>query len=271
MSIAMLARFGSRAMLSACAAMLVALPVKADDSDVFELLTGHVRSQPAIESAVEGMPLVGASAMEIEPGVYEESSENFSSDAFTLLSQAEEVRTPRGRQTASSEMSLSRPLSQISVNSAMPASLVEELQKVPPNFQINDLAEARFGDWSSPRYSAMMLSAGFSPSGFCWAAPAVYHRPLYFEQPNVERYGHYVSVCEGGNCLQSAVCAAHFFGTIPVLPYKVGADPCCEKQYVLGCYRPGSCNPHQLIKPEVSCRGLVLQGMTVTGLVFLIP
>ena len=261
MNQSLIARFGCRAVLTAWAVASLAPRVLAtEDPDVFELLTGRsvATSLPASEV--------------VETGVYVEPLLNEAADAFVLLSQAEEV--PPKEVTpppASSVMALNRPIGQVSVTAAMPAVLESEMQRIPKEFQIGNPAEAQFGDWSDPRYSAMAMSSGYSPSAFCWAAPAVFHRPLYFEQPNVERYGHYVSVCKGGNCLQSAVCAAHFFGTVPLLPYKVGADPCCERQYVLGCYRPGSCNPHQLVKPEVSCRGLVLQGVTVTGLVFLIP
>lgn len=248
------------AILSLSITLLLAASLRAGDRDVFELLTGRSPSQSAAEKTLVG------------PGVYVEPSPSDAQDVFTLLSQAEEIQAPvESRPTAPAEMMLNRPISQIAVTASLPVSLTQEMQRIPKEFQIGNPAEAEFGDWSDPRYSVTGLTSGFAPSGFCWAAPAVYHRPLYFEQPNVERYGHYVSVCKGGNCLQSAVCAAHFFGTIPLLPYKVGADPCGEKQYVLGCYRPGSCNPHQLVKPELSCRGLALQGVTVTGLIFLIP
>jgi hypothetical protein len=106
---------------------------------------------------------------------------------------------------------------------------------------------------------------------FSWAAPALYTNPIYFEQPNVERYGHYVAVCKRDNLTQSAISAAHFFVSVPALPYMVGAKGPCECNYVLGSYRPGSCNPHQLVKPPLSLRGLVYEGVAATGLVFLLP
>ncbi len=100
-----------------------------------------------------------------------------------------------------------------------------------------------------------------------WAAPRFHHRPLYFEQPNLERYGHYVH----GQAAQSALSAAHFFATIPCLPYKLGVQHRLSPDYTLGRYRPGNCNPHQLGIPPLSARGLAQQGLVVTGLVFLIP
>jgi hypothetical protein len=106
---------------------------------------------------------------------------------------------------------------------------------------------------------------------FSWSAPGFSHQPLYFEQVNVERYGHHVPCRVCGDCAQSAVCAAHFFATVPWLPYELGADPCRERQYTLGHYRPGSCNPHQVHWVRPRCKGVACEAMTVTGLVFLVP
>ena len=164
---------------------------------------------------------------------------------------------------------LARPIGQLSLNAAAEPLLVEQMEKIPEAFAIKDAAAERFGAWGSgatePPFSR------FAPTAFHFASPAVYSRPLYFEQPNVERYGHYVGVCRRDNLTQSAISAAHFFATVPVLPYKIGANCPDECNYVLGAYRPGSCNPHQLVWPELSLRGLALEGAAVTGLIFLIP
>jgi hypothetical protein len=78
------------------------------------------------------------------------------------------------------------------------------------------------------------------PDAYTWISPVFYHKPLYFEQPNLERYG------VGTNCrLQPAASAIHFFGTIPLLPYKILTQHPCEKYYTLGNNRPGDCVPVQ--------------------------
>jgi hypothetical protein len=74
---------------------------------------------------------------------------------------------------------------------------------------------------------------------YFWMASGFCSGPLYFEEPNLERYGYQFA------CLQPAVSAAHFFATIPVLPYKMVVHPPCECIYSLGYYRPGSCAPLQ--------------------------
>lgn len=274
----LLARFAMRSLVLVCAVCAIEVPVRGEDTDVFELLTGRKLASSKVEPAEHVEPRACNAAPQQSDGVdlavgfgsSLEPAQDLEPTDYTLVAQAEELQPGTVQPTPLSEMSLSRPIVDLNASPTTP-EFIESMNNLPEKFHIKNYAESAFGSWAIPRYSAMSLESGFPPSGFFWAAPAVFHRPLYFEQPNVERYGHYVACCKGGNWAQSAISAAHFFGTIPVLPYKIGADPCCERHYVLGTYRPGSCNPHQLVKPKYSCCGLVLQGITVTGLIFLIP
>jgi hypothetical protein len=100
---------------------------------------------------------------------------------------------------------------------------------------------------------------------YWWEAPAVCHRPLYFEQVNLERYGYSCGLA------QPLASAAHFFGTIPALPYLLAAEPCRECVYTLGHYRPGSCAPLQRHYPPLSAKGAVVEAGVLTGLIFAIP
>lgn len=101
---------------------------------------------------------------------------------------------------------------------------------------------------------------------YTWAAPAFYHNPLYFEQVNLERYG------QGAKpWLQPFVAGAHFFATVPVLPYKMGAHQPCDKIYTLGHYRPGNYNPYQIHHTPFTWRGVAYQGAATTGAAFFLP
>lgn len=124
------------------------------------------------------------------------------------------------------------------------------------------------------------INAGTS-GGRCWStlcykwdATSLCYRPLYFEQINAERYGYSCS-CQYGYCctnqLQSACAAAHFFGTIPALPYLIGADCPGECKYTLGHYRPGDCVPWRCHRPPVDPVAALTAGGIYTGLVFAIP
>jgi hypothetical protein len=99
-----------------------------------------------------------------------------------------------------------------------------------------------------------------------WTASKLYHKPLYFEEVDLERYGH-----SWGPCLQPFVSGAHFFAHLPVLPYCMGYTPPCECQYALGYYRPGNCAPYLVPAVPVSARGGLWQAGTAVGTAIIVP
>jgi hypothetical protein len=119
-----------------------------------------------------------------------------------------------------------RPLEELGISIALPSG------KLP-----NDLASAC---WQELNQSAGPLAAmRFWPVNvYNWNATCMCHRPLYFEEINLERHGY---GCP--DCLQSGVSAAHFFATVPILPYCMVVECPTECVYTLGHYRPGSCPP----------------------------
>jgi hypothetical protein len=103
----------------------------------------------------------------------------------------------------------------------------------------------------------------FAPCTFMWAASGLCHKPLYFEDVQLERYGH-----TGCPLLQPFLSGAEFFGTVLVLPYGMGVEPPCENIYVLGYDRPGSCSPYMIDPIPLSLRGAVFEaGAWVGGVV----
>lgn len=102
---------------------------------------------------------------------------------------------------------------------------------------------------------------------FMWKASALCHKPLYFEEEALERYGHTLVQEE----FQPLVSGAKFFLTIPILPYKMGLNPPCECIYTLGHYRPGSCAPYMMDPFPVSLRAGLIQAGAVVGGVAIIP
>lgn len=98
-----------------------------------------------------------------------------------------------------------------------------------------------------------------------WEAPSVAYNPLYFEEPNLERFGYNYGIA------QPFISAGRFFGRVAILPYMIGAYPLHEDRYALGYARPGDNPPYQVEKLPVSGRGAIFQSLAVTGLVFLIP
>ncbi|MEM7474049.1 MAG: hypothetical protein AAF483_03595 [Planctomycetota bacterium] len=82
------------------------------------------------------------------------------------------------------------------------------------------------------------LTADWINQNYTWISPVFAHKPLYFEQPNLERYG-----IGRSRLLQPAISATHFFWTIPLVPYKTLTHHPREKVYTLGRGRPGNCVP----------------------------
>jgi hypothetical protein len=106
----------------------------------------------------------------------------------------------------------------------------------------------------------------WSRTVYTWKASGMCHKPLYFEEEGLERYGH-----STGPISQPFVSAAHFFGTIPVLAYKMGMDPPGECKYALGYYRPNSCAPWIVPGVPISGRAVAAETAAVLGLIYILP
>lgn len=161
-------------------------------------------------------------------------------------------------------------------------SLEEELAQAPQPFSTEcpspkDLKSIRKIDYKIaaepgefPRECSLgnerFMPRAWDCTTFTWTASALCHKPLYFEEVQLERYGH-----SWGPCLQPVLSGAHFFLTIPALPYLMGVYPPNECIYTLGYYRPGNCAPYLLDPIPLSVRGALYEGGVATGLAFLIP
>jgi hypothetical protein len=128
--------------------------------------------------------------------------------------------------------------------------------EMPPSSQL-DVGEALGHGTGTTRPWGMSVSA--------WEAPAFCHRPLYFEDENLERHGRSLGL------LQPAASAAHFAGRTLAWPYLAGAYPPHECVYTLGRERPGSCAAYRLYRPPVSVRGAIYEGAAAAGLSFIVP
>lgn len=101
---------------------------------------------------------------------------------------------------------------------------------------------------------------------YMWKASALCHKPLYFENVQLERYGH-----SWGPALQPIVSGVHFFTRIPAIPYMMGIQAPNECVYTLGHYRPGSCAPYLIEPIPFTWRAAAMQGAAVSGVVFGLP
>jgi hypothetical protein len=105
---------------------------------------------------------------------------------------------------------------------------------------------------------------GANLNEYHWAPSGLFSNPLYFEDVSLERYGRV-------SCGQNVVSGAKFFGTVAILPYKMGVDCPRERQYALGPTRAGNFAPAVCERLPCSLRGMALQASAVTGIGLLFP
>ena len=148
--------------------------------------------------------------------------------------------------------SASAPIGTLGVDIGLPPG------KLPENRALESVATAPLFVGSQPR--------PWPTNVYQWQAAATRHQPLYFEEINAERYGYSCNWV-----LQPVVSTAHFFATIPALPYLKATNCPGECQYTLGHYRPGSCNPQRRHCWPCSRRGWLAEAGAAWWLVVVLP
>ena len=123
--------------------------------------------------------------------------------------------------------------------------------------------------WRLPEVCVIGNSGGspyrsWTPQVTTWKASNLCHKPLYFENQQLERYGH-----SRGPIAQPIHSTLHFFVSLISLPYNTAISPPNECQYALGYYRPGNCAPWLKDPVPISLQGIRRQALFVTGAAFI--
>ena len=113
---------------------------------------------------------------------------------------------------------------------------------------------------------AVFEGRAFSESMFCWTASDVYHNPLYFESPGLERYGH-----THGDLIEPFVSVGKFGVQLLGMPYAMTIDPAWKKMYSLGYYRPGECAPKKYYQIPGNLNAALREAGVLTALIFIFP
>ena len=213
---------------------------------------------PAAKSSAkrDGTPFKRAAQAGVQPGRANGPNDPFPGDQPLGQKPAE----PPGRLGPFDE-----PLTQAPRRGPEPCPSPRDLK---PLNQISNKIDAEPGEFPA---ECGLGNESFDPrqwsmTTYTWKATGLCHKPLYFEDVQLERYGNTCSPL-----LQPIISGAHFFATSAILPYKMGLEAPCECIYPLGTYRPGSCAPFYFGPLPISARGALYQTGAVLGLVFLIP
>ena len=175
----------------------------------------------------------------------------------SLIQQAEQAPLPQpSAQPSPSDMQ--RPLGQIKPLSAIRVDIRQPHERQLPT------------DYSQQLFAGAP-QLGTNPRPWMhrhktWEAPEYWRRPLYFEDVLLERYGQMRHPW-----IQPAVSGAHFFGTLPALPYKMGLDKPVDCVSSLGYYRPGSCAPLMRNRLPWEADATLYEASALLGYVFLLP
>jgi hypothetical protein len=106
----------------------------------------------------------------------------------------------------------------------------------------------------------------FPASTYTWQASNIFYQPLYFEDPDLERYGHAWPFF-----IQPIVSSVRFTTQAVGIPYQMVIDPCCCRVYPLGYYRPGECAPKLIYQIPWNTQAAAAEAGVITGVYFLFP
>jgi len=106
----------------------------------------------------------------------------------------------------------------------------------------------------------------FPESVFAWEASNLIYNPLYFEDPQLERYGH-----THHSLIQPFVSSGRFGLQLVGLPYQMALDPIDRCVYALGYYRPGECAPRKYYQIPLNEDALGTEALFLTGLIAIFP
>jgi len=106
----------------------------------------------------------------------------------------------------------------------------------------------------------------FPESVFAWEASNLVYNPLYFEDPQLERYGH-----THHPLIQPFVSSGRFGLQLVGLPYQMAIDPVDSCIYALGYYRPGECAPRKYYQIPLNEDALGTEAFFLTALIAIFP
>jgi hypothetical protein len=168
-------------------------------------------------------------------------------------SQQRKAMMAKQRALAGYLQKLQKPMSEIYVGGAN-----REAKPAPVN-QAVQLTSHLQSQWVANTHTAPRVSNRY-PVAFC-------HRPLYFQQVDLERCGNH------HGCLQNAISAGHFLYGVAVLPYRLASQ--CPSTLVKS---PGDCRSGQTFSAPLEplrqhgkdASGLLGQAAALAGFSFLL-
>ncbi len=149
------------------------------------------------------------------------------------------------------------------------ARLTRDITKIQPtlSYALEGIREDQLPDDFFERMdNGAYVSRSNAPTVLQWAPTNLYHNPLYFEDPALERYGHTYHPL-----IQPFASSGRFATQLVGLPYQMVLHPVHSKEYALGYYRPGDYAPKKLYQIPFNEEASLMQIAVVAGLILIFP
>ena len=196
---------------------------------------------------------------------YDEDDEYSDEEDDEDNAEAGDGLTPEELEEQRKELAKERKESEDSCQEKISAMQANRISSIDLGIRVDGNAGEDY-PYECPVSSQAHLPRQWPQITYTWKASGLCHKPLYFEQVQLERYGH-----SWGPYVQPLMSGVHFFGTLPILPYKMGIRTPNECVYALGYYRPGNCAPYMIDPVPFTWRAAFFEGAAVTGISFIIP
>ncbi|MDR3182547.1 MAG: hypothetical protein LBT89_06445 [Planctomycetaceae bacterium] len=167
-----------------------------------------------------------------------------------------------------------KPTAAVSKPALAPVPQAANIQKTPCDYELKSITSISYdirrkqGEVPEECTTNAREYTGrhFDQTCYRWKASNLCTKAAYFEDVQLDRYGH--SVCPA---MEPIISGAKFFATVPLLPYYAGVTPPCECVYTLGHYRVGNCSPYMVQPFPISFRGALLEAGAVGGAIAVLP
>jgi len=147
--------------------------------------------------------------------------------------------------------------------------LKTDIRTIEPtlNYALRDIDPTQLpADFNRQMDNGEYVPRAASPTVFQWAPTNLYHYPLYFEDPSLERYGHTYHPL-----IQPFASTGRFATQLVGLPYQMTLHPIHSHDYTLGYYRPGECAPKKHYQIPFNEEATIVQAATIVGLILILP
>lgn len=148
------------------------------------------------------------------------------------------------------------------------AGQTRDISEIRPfiGYALNEIRQYDLPERQSVAPRTPYVAPQRQPIMYHWAASNVYHNPLYFEDPALERYGHTYP-----KFIQPFASAGRMTAQLIGLPYQMAIDPISRRRYSLGWIRPGDCAPKLKYQIPFNKKAALVQGGAILGAALVIP